>query len=385
MRLKLSCLSSFAFFTLLTFKGCIETYKPDVIQTDFSYLVVEGSLISGKDSTILTLSRTRPMYDQSPIPYEAFASAYIEDKEGLLFKLTENKNGKYFYPPFEFNPMTQYRLNIKTQNNKQYYSAFVPLKTSPPIDSLTWSQTDGQIRFFVTTHDPSKNATYYQWTYDETWKYNSFDYSQYVNTDNGIVGRVDAAEIFYCWKTRPSRGIMINSTERLTDDLIKDYEFINIADDSRMFYYGFSMLVKQRALTHEAYHYWLKLKNTNENLGTLYDPIPGEDEGNLYCESDPSEPVVGFFSASTVTEKRVYISRQALIGPADGYEPTGYENCDLWLVAPTDHAALETYLISKKSFDLITFEFLGYLVSTVDCIDCRARGGTTARPSFWEE
>jgi hypothetical protein len=127
------------------------------------------------------------------------------------------------------------------------------------------------------------------------------------------------------------------------------------------------------------------LKNTNETLGTLYDPIPGKDEGNLYCESDPSEPVIGFFSASTVTEKRIYISRQELNGPVGGYKGTGYELCSIWLVPPTDHAALETYLITKKSFDLITFEFLGYLVSTVDCIDCRARGGTTTKPYFWEE
>ncbi|MGC4023430.1 MAG: DUF4249 family protein [Cyclobacteriaceae bacterium] len=72
------------------------------------------------------------------------------------------------------------------------------------------------------------------------------------------------------------------------------------------------MLVKQQALSEEAYNFWFQLQTTTQNLGGLFDPLPSQVNSNVQCESDPSKTVLGFFSGSSVSSKRIFIGYDKL-------------------------------------------------------------------------
>jgi hypothetical protein len=71
----------------------------------------------------------------------------------------------------------------------------------------------------------------------------------------------------------------------------------------------YSILVKQYALTEDGYHYYQILKKNTESLGSIFDAQPSELTCNFHSLQDPTEIVIGFFSASSVVQKRIFIDK----------------------------------------------------------------------------
>ena len=196
-----------------------------------------------------------------------------------------------------------------------------PLRETAMLDSTTWEEdtTKETIRFNIYAHDPKNTARYYLWTYDETWQYTSATTSQLYYENGGLHYRNLATELYYCWKTVQTNNIFVNTTKALSEDVVNDFKLLELPQSNRKLYFGYSVLVRQYAITEEAYNYWLVTKKNSEQLGTLFDPLPSQPVGNMFSISHPSEPVIGYFSASTVASGRVIFSRQKIIGPSQPY------------------------------------------------------------------
>jgi hypothetical protein len=76
----------------------------------------------------------------------------------------------------------------------------------------------------------------------------------------------------------------------------------NLTDRLRV---GYSILVDQYSLNEDEYLYWEKLQSITEQVGGLYDIIPSPVPSNVYCVDDPNEKVLGYFSVSANTSKRL--------------------------------------------------------------------------------
>jgi hypothetical protein len=143
------------------------------------------------------------------------------------------------------------------------------------------------------------------------------------------------------------------------------------------------MLVKQQALTEEAYNYWLSLQKTTEDLGGLFDPLPTELEGNIFCTSDPSETVIGYFSGSSVEEKRIFLTIRDLPDEVKKYNRPSCQ-IDTILVEDLRGAATGTLLISSIYNETYT-KVIAYTTAQDMCIDCRVfGGGVLTKPDFWD-
>ncbi len=84
---------------------------------------------------------------------------------------------------------------------------------------------------------------------------------------------------------------------------------------------GYSMLVRQYPLDQQAYTYWLNVQKNSQSLGGLFDLQPGQLPGNIHGVTNPKDPVVGYVSACSIAEKRIFISNSQLPGMA--VEPFG--------------------------------------------------------------
>jgi hypothetical protein len=123
-----------------------------------------------------------------------------------------------------------------------------------------------------------------------------------------------------------------------------------------------------------------QMKKNTEALGTIFDPQPSLLKGNIHCVSDPGEIVIGYVNATTVREERIFISEPQLVNRGFNI----YESCPSYRV-PNNNDSLRVFIPPGWPYAAI-FEGLAivaYEVADSRCIDCRERGGSNVKPSFW--
>ncbi|QHT65542.1 DUF4249 domain-containing protein [Rhodocytophaga rosea] len=370
-------------FALCT-ASCIEPYNPPAIAEAENYLVVEGFINSGTEPSTFYLSRTRTQADTNNLIPEIGATVYVEGEQGDRYDFSEQNDGQYNSVPLNLTFNARYRLHIRTRTNKEYISDYVALKATPAIDTLTWAVMNDGIQIYVDTHDPENDTRYYRWDYEETWQYNSAYYSnfEFVSKDSSMATRED--QIFICYKSEKSSEILINSSVRLAQDVIYRNPIIFTPALSGKLTYKYSVLVKQYALSQDAFNYWQILQKNTESTGSIFDAQPSQLKGNITCVTNPEEPVIGFVTASTLQQKRLFIEGRTLPFP---FIEVGYTNCDMDTIPNIKKNLSDTFANGAL---LPVFSIAGplgitaYTFSYQNCVDCRAKGGTTQKPVFWQ-
>ncbi len=354
--------------------GCIDPYSPSVSNEDITILVVDGFLNSTEKSASVKLSKTIALSENKGYRSEKNAIVTIEDESGSISNLTETDTGLYEASHMAISVSKKYQLHIKTTSGKEYRSDFIELKQSPSLDTITWKASAQGITIYVNAHDPLNTTHYYQWKYTETWEYNADYYSVYKVVGGAVVPRA-SNEVFYtCWTTAPSTQILINSTLKLSSDVVHEFPLTFIERGSKKISRTYSMLLQQRALTDEAYQYWSQLQKLTENLGGLFDPLPYRLLSNVHNTDDDSEPVLGYFNGGSIQEKRVFIRFSELPGYLL-YTPPKCMQDTLKDVSK--------YNSFTSIIDAVGHPPIGYLVAPTSCADCRANGGTLTKPEFW--
>jgi len=108
--------------------GCQKPYLPKIVAVPSNYLVVEGVINSGSDSTGIRLSRTVPLSSTTQVKPELGATVTVLTDAGGNYPLTETGNGYYSAPGLNLNSSAKYGLKIVTSDGKVYQSDFVPSK-----------------------------------------------------------------------------------------------------------------------------------------------------------------------------------------------------------------------------------------------------------------
>src|SRR5215467_8784559 len=99
--------------------ACKDKYVPLIVSDKKTYLVVEGFINNGPDSTYITITRTFKLDDTARITRELHARLTVEGKDNSSYPLTEWGNGQYGVPSLALNKAVQYRLHITTAAGKQ--------------------------------------------------------------------------------------------------------------------------------------------------------------------------------------------------------------------------------------------------------------------------
>jgi hypothetical protein len=381
---KLPQQSAVWFICYLFLAGCVEPYPPPISNSLVDFLVVDGYLDNTDGSATVALSRAIPLSSSSgSTPPERDAIVIVEDSDGNSFNLVESEPGIYKQPSLPVVLGKEYRVRIKTTDEQEYVSDFVSAKSVPPIDSVTWavSEDGSGVEISVTAHDDSKQTRFYQWTFEETYQYQSAYMSYYEKVGEDVVVIPNGAPTYECWRTESSQNIIIGSSQNLAQDIIYKHPVTHLPRGTQKLADRYSIRVKQRSLSRNVYDYWFNLQQTTENLGGLYDPQPGQIIGNLANVDDPTNIVLGYFNVVSSTQKRIFIDfydlpRELQIKPDAG--------------CVTDTVLLERLpTFNTFIYSLITQVYqgpvmIGYLYSKKQCVDCRLQRGVTTKPEFWE-
>jgi len=365
---------------LFVVSGCIEPYQPPPILEDVDILVVDGYLNSTDGSATVRLTHANTLSNQNKPEPEQNAAVAIRTEDGSSYPLIEQDSGTYILTGLNIDPAAQYQLSVRTSDEEEYLSDYVPIKQSPAIDSITWEAEDDGVNILVNAHDATGSTRYYRWDYVETWQYHAAISSDFILIDKQPVYRADSDRIYTCWRTVPSTKISIASSIRLAEDVIRDYPITFLSKGSSKVSVKYSILVKQRAISKAEFDFWGQLKKTTEDVGGLFDPLPSQVPGNIHNLSNPSAPVLGYFSAGAAYEARFFLSYYDL--PDHLRKPSRETGCtpDTIMLADLQN------LLGSEIIGTAVYSgpfVIGYTRSSPRCADCRVQGGTVKKPAFW--
>ena len=83
----------YIFICIVAVASCRKPYDPPAIKSTNGYLVVEGVVNAGTDSTIIKLSRTVRLSNKSVVNPETGATVTVESNQGATYPLVEISAG----------------------------------------------------------------------------------------------------------------------------------------------------------------------------------------------------------------------------------------------------------------------------------------------------
>jgi hypothetical protein len=141
----------------------------------------------------------------------------------------------------------------------------------------------------------------------------------------------------------------------------------------------YSILVRQYPLDQQAYTYWLNVQKNSQNLGGLFDLQPGQLPGNIHGVTNPRDPVVGYVSACSIAEKRIFIDNDQL----PGWQSNPDKSCPILTVPPPDPNNVVFWNYPDTSFQLYYYASGSMIITYKSCLNCEYQGGTIVKPDFW--
>lgn len=357
--------------------SCIEEFTPKITGNEH-LLIVDGGITSMPGPYAVKLSFSNGIQDIIADPATG-AEVFIEDRTGGSEKLSEGSPGIYKTSAggIRGEEGKEYRIIIKL-NDEQYESDWMLLKECPPVDSLYWQRErhpginndfDG-IQIYIDTHDPFNKTRYYRWEYSEDWMF-SVPVSSSWNPS-------------FCYAHNSSAGIIIGSTEKFQTDRLVKQPVTYLDNTSTRLTFRYRIILIQHAITQEEFRYWESLEELNENLGTLFDPIPASIHGNIRKINDPDASVLGFFTCSSVRTDTLYVDASEFVQDPI-YFDSPYSFCNYELIRGDNNPDIKRYLkwgwvVADTLRDgevLVTT-----MVNSTFCCDCTTAGNEES-PAGW--
>ena len=367
--------------------GCVEPFQPSVKKyTDL--IVIDGTLTDEPGVQKVTVSRTSAFNKMGYIP-EIGCQVTILDDNGNIYDLKDVGDGNYVadFSSDQLKQGTSYMLRVIDNGGDVFESGYQKMLPPPVIDSVTArfeskftpENPDGLkgCQFYVNTGDHSAGTGYYRWSMQETWEYHSIYsvgamwdgvlHDNYYFSDNRTV----------CWMTKEVPGIFTGTTRDQSVNVLKNFKLNYVSTMSDRLKFRYSLLVREYSLTPEAYEFWSGLENQTQNSSGLYEKQPYMISGNITCVSNPDKVALGFFSASGVARKRIFV------------DPPPYPVTDIICSSDTIKGIADLMLYPPTSYPVYMYYYIlpsggmARIASNDQCFDCLERGGTNVRPSFW--
>jgi hypothetical protein len=366
--------------------ACREAYWPELTRYE-GLLVVDGTITDKPGPYEIKLSVSADAQDPE---YTAYAGAQITllDNIGNEEILTEVEPGTHRTAEDGIQGVigNKYKIIIRTPDERTYESAYQELVQPLGLDTVYGvienRPTDDPafylwgIQFYLSTELATSDTNYYLWRTHATYEYHS-DFLIRFYYDGGIHPFTNSDSLYYCWKEDLVNMNLTASTHNLSEPVIRNLPLHFVDTETRKLSVKYSLLVQQYTLNEPAFDFFNQLQGVSGDQGNLYSTQPYQIKGNVKNIRDPEEPVLGYFLAAGVTERRIFVDRPSgdfnfhygvcQLTRAD-YEAYGY-------IGWTDPVSWPLYVTTNP--DGVR------ALPPQGCLDCTANGGTTVKPDFW--
>lgn len=372
--------------------SCVFPYEGDLDSIEGT-LVIEGDIILGKSSTV-RVSRVLSLDAPSSGSYIAVSSnVWVEGEDGTVYPGVRSMTDVpgYSVDLRDAAENTRYRLHVSiTESGRNYVSSWREPQMAPVIDDISFEveKTDNprifrpQGKARVSMHARPGASRFFRWDYEQEWQYHAW-YMQrfdYDFTEMDYVPYYDES-IYWCWAKSPSLEAQIAIAIGDEQNQIRDHAFLEFnTATGDLFQKRYALHMVARGVSEECYQYLYTLQMNSNSTGDLFAPNPSELRGNIVCEEDPDELVLGFIEVSRTEEAWAFVN-----DPDAYYDPGDRTNPPLVDLPP---AEIESYYLEgwRPVKEVAPDEgptYYGWAPAA--WCDCRSLGGTNVKPSYWED
>lgn len=373
----------------LSLISCIKRYEPDIKSQDAVKFVVSGQVNKGDEIQRINVSTTSPVSQSQYFPVTGCVVKILDDK-GNSYIAVDKKDGNYeaVIPQTALIPGTAFKVDIVTPGGVNIVSDFDQMHDCPALDTVYYRLdslpssnplvfTKG-IQFYTNLDAQNYNSRYFKWEITETYEYHStFPIEWYYDGTVHHILPPDKSKMV-CWKTALIKDVFTLTTK---NQAVNKYDKVpfHFVDNvsSRRLLYGYSLLVRQFAVSEAAYAYWEKIRTNSNEQGGLYTRQPMVIKGNMHNLTHPDQDVLGFFEATSVTSKRIFVQKVENL-PLDSSPECSADQANILRggLKAIPYWAYPAYLVATD---------YGYIVILLEpqCYDCTKSGGNTVKPAYW--
>lgn len=327
--------------------SCEEYFVPE-INEEATTFIFEGELTDQINAHCVKIFEANAYDDNKKYVGATGFSVYIEDENGFKLPLAEVQPGYYkpdstviVAPPGFFNRGiigSRYRLVAKSPEGKEYNSEWEVLNSSAPIDSLfckydeelvqTFSSGTGYREQLVPGMSILNNlranghASFYKYEFDivyQSLNYYTplmlqfyavrpessakFNFISLLNANPYSNKEVMENKVYFLPLDRLDHRVVIDSIELdyLGRPRFLDREIVFTQK-------GFLIQIRQYSLSQKGFEFWDAIYKQGNATGQVFDPVVSQAFGNMTSKNDSSEMVLGYFGASAIIKKDMYMN-----------------------------------------------------------------------------
>ncbi|MCK9421535.1 MAG: DUF4249 domain-containing protein [Bacteroidales bacterium] len=371
--------------TLLMLFSCIKLYDPQIDSNAKNKYVVSGRITNTEGWQEVDVSLSSPIESPSYVPVSGCRVNILDDK-GNIFLMEEYNPGQYlvWIGQEYLKPGISYKVMVVAPGREILVSGFDKMPAGPSIDSVYYSVNviptpDPDVnhrvmQFYVDLNAIGNYSQYYKWDVVETWEYHAAHPLEYFY--DGTFHEVYPPDYSKnkCWSTNLVKNVFTVSTKSLSQNTYKQYPLHYVDGHTSRLGILYSILVRQLALTEEAYNYWEQLRINSNEQGGLYEKQPLAIKGNIQNATNPDNEVLGYFYATSESTRRYFYHDIEGI-PLDFSNSCSEDVLGRfgWREFKPDDYPVYYYYNAVGALKILGRE----------CVDCRLMGGTTEKPDFW--
>ncbi len=314
----------------LFFGACIDPINLS-LPGDREYLVINGQVTNLSEPYVVSIKRSSD-FSSEPSPKESKVSGakvyvigqdqsmgiFKEDNQGFYVSDTSQFVGKLgnSYKLFvELNDKTCYESSWETIHPVQEIGdVHFEVKTKTILNELENIVHEKKVQVSTDVEFPiTSNQIFLIWDLEGEFEFNEQEQLRPGETnetcyikDNLLLGARTIFDASSENKNKMSKQVLI--------ELDKNYKLSS----------AYCIHIKQQSISANAFAFWAAAKELNEKDGSLLDKLPGRVRSNLRNSKNPDEQVFGFFYASSVHQKRVFVPNEIIMSqpaPCPSTEP----------------------------------------------------------------
>ncbi|WP_347157964.1 DUF4249 domain-containing protein [Pontibacter chitinilyticus] len=312
---------------LLLVSGCIDPLELN-IGSDAKRLVVDGLITNEPGPYTVKLSMSEPYatYTGGRSVAVQEAAVVISDEQGTREELTETSPGIY---QTSINGIRgevghTYTVTIRTKEGRTYTSApemllpvaeldslYAEVKPQQVLNSENIEETVYVVNVYADAQDPVQAKNFYRWQWEGTYRVSTqpWDYSEKVR---GVRVPMPKDCCAICWITNHTNNVNVQDDRLINGGGIKHHLVTQLPVTAQTFGTKYYLEVKQLSVSEAAFDFWSTLGEQISTVGSIQDPPPATIIGNISSIDNPEEKVLGFFGASAVSRKTIFVRREEL-------------------------------------------------------------------------
>ena len=309
---------------LIILNACIDPIELDS-QRKPTFLVINGQITDRIGPYSVTINQSGN--EVSELTYVNDAMVNIISSDGQFTQLSHVGPGLYQTDPQDLIGRigNTYTVQVIMENGAIYRSEPEKLLPVTPILNVDFDfvrepilnevenvSEQKRVKIKLDTHVPDNlENVFFKWNVIGEYEFKEEEALTDIFRETGV-----GTELFTCYVADIIRGgdvSVFDGTDNAGTRLLQ--QEIKSIDVNYKFSFNYCAHIEQQSLTSGAYQFWSAVNLAKNRSGTLFETIPGRITGNIKNINNPEEEVLGYFYASSVVNRRLFIPPDSVSRP----------------------------------------------------------------------